>query len=141
MSRVIKIDSPGKIRSQLMRTAAELIRRLGQKTEADDETRDMAAMLVYCFRQIDKGIDESALAWEKRNYWVKAERFRARWAWASRAAGDMEAIVRDDNWEGLPTALIELLPIFSEIKVARLTRNPSLWRGAYRRLMAEETKK
>jgi hypothetical protein len=138
MSRVIKIDSPGKIRNQLMRTSAELIRRLSQKSEIDDETRDMAAMLVYCFRQIDQGIDESALAWEKRDYWVKAERFRARWAWSGRAADNMETIVRDGDWEQLPSALIDLLPIFSDIKVARLTRNPSLWRGAYQRLMDED---
>ncbi len=138
MSRVIRVDGPGKIRSQLMRTAAELMRRLSQKSELDIEARDMAAMLVYCFRQIAEGIDESAHAWERRDYWLKAERFRARWGWAGRAAEDIEAIVRSDDWEQLPGMLAELLPVFSDIKVTRLTRNPSLWQGAHDRLMAEE---
>jgi len=137
MSRVVKVDNPGTVRNRLMRTAAELMRHLSQKSEVDDEVRDMAATLVYCFRQIDAGIDESALAWEKRDYWVKAERFRERWSWAGRAASDMEAIVRSESWDHLPSMLVKLLPAFSEIKIARITRNPSLWRGAYKRLMAE----
>jgi hypothetical protein len=139
MSRVIKVDNPGKIRNQLMRTAAELIRRLSQKSTLDDEARDMAATLVYCFRQIDEGIDESAYAWEKRDYWVKAERFRARWGWARRAAEEMETIIREDDWDRLPVTLVDLLPAFSDFKVARFTRDSKLWRGAYRRLMAEDS--
>ncbi|HEC22362.1 MAG TPA: hypothetical protein ENI95_05530 [Chloroflexi bacterium] len=138
MSRVVKLNSPGKVRSQLMRTAAEVIRRLGQKSRMDEEARDMAALLVYCFRQIDRGIEDTVRAWEKRDYWIKAERFRRRWDWAGRAAADLEAIVRDGAWDELPTVLIGLLPHFEEIKIAKYTRNPSLWRGAYERFLREE---
>lgn len=139
MSRVIKVDSPGKVRNQLMRTAAELIRRISQKPEVDAEVRDMAALLVYCFRQIDAGIDNSAAAWEKRDYWLKAERFRARWAWVRRAFNDLEAIIRSDDWERLPTVLVGLLPHFADIKITRFTRRENLWQGAYHRLMSEES--
>ena len=126
MSRIVRIDGPGKVRSQLMRTAAEVIRRLGQKNEVDEDARDMAALLVYCFRQIDEGIDETVLAWEKRNYWIKVEQFRARWDWAGQAAQRLEEIVWENNWDALPVTLIELLPRFEDIKVARFTRNPSI---------------
>ena len=138
MSRVINLNSPGKIRSQMMRTAAEVIRRLSQKTTVDSEVRDMSAMLVYCFRQINAGIDESVGAWEKRDYWVKAERFRSSWLWVGKAADDLESIIRDETWEELPGTLVGVLPYFEDIKIARFTRNPSLWDGAYDRLMKEE---
>src|ERR1700682_3666355 len=49
MSRAINTDSVGKARNQHMRTAAEVIRRLSQKTELDAEVKDMAAQLVFCF--------------------------------------------------------------------------------------------
>lgn len=137
MSRIINIDNPGKTRSQLMRTAAELIRRLGQKPEMDEDARDMVALLVYCFRQIDAGIDDTVRAWEKRNYWIKVEQFRARWAWGSQAAERLEQIVRHDDWDVLPLTLIGLLPHFEDIKVVKFTRNPALWRGAYHRLLQE----
>jgi hypothetical protein len=141
MSRVIRVDGPGKLRTKLMRTGAEVIRHLSQKAEVDDEARDMAALLVYCFREIDDGIDETVRAWEKRDYWVKAERFRLRWSWAGQAAGKLERIVVADQWEQLPPALIELLPQFEDIKIAKFTRKPSLWRGSYDRLMKEHTRK
>ncbi len=138
MSRIVKIDSPGKVRNQLMRTAAELIRHLGQKTTVDDEARDMAALLVYCLRQIDAGVEESARAWEKRDYWIKAEQFRARWHWAGKASRDLDRIVRSDSWEELPPVLVKVLPHFEEIKIAKFTRKDNLWEGTYKRLLKEQ---
>lgn len=137
MSRVINTNSPGKVRNQLMRTSAEVIRRLGQKSQLDDETRDMTALLIFCFRRIDEGIEESVRAWEKRDYWVKAEQFRIKWSWVNSAASELEMIIRDRSWENLPPALIRLLPYFEDIKIAKYTRKPSLWQGAYARLLAE----
>lgn len=137
MSRVINLDSPGKLRRQLMRTSAELIRRLSLKHKVDDDARDMAAMLIYCFRQIDAGIDESVRAWEKRDYWVKAEQFRLRWAWVAMAAEELHRIVLDEEWEHLPPTLIRLLPHFQDIKIAKFTRKPSLWQGTYQRFLRE----
>ena len=120
-----------------MRTAAEVIRRLSQKTDVDSDVRDMSALLVYCFRQIDAGIDESVRAWEKRDYWVKAEQFRLRWEWAGKAAAELHEVIHHEQWEHLPPILIRLLPHFEDIKVARFTRSPSMWRGAYDRLLNE----
>jgi hypothetical protein len=139
MSRVVKLDGPGKLRNQLMRTAAEVIRLLGQKSALDDEARDMSALLVYCLYQINDGIDDSALAWEKRDYWVKAEQFRARWSWAGRAASELEHIILNDSWEQLPMFIAKLLPQFKEIKIVKLTRTSVLWQGAYQRLLKERS--
>lgn len=139
MSRVINLESPGKSRNQLMRTAAEVLRRLSVKNKIDDETRDMAALLVYCFREIDAGIDDSVRAWEKRNYWVKAEQFRLRWAWVKDAAHRLEQVVANGDWDALPPILIEVLPHFQDIKIARFTRKPSLWQGTYNRLLHENS--
>jgi len=138
MSRVVNTDGPGKHRNQLMRTGAEVLRLLSQKSGLDDEARDMTAMLIYCLRQIDEGIDDSALAWEKRDYWVKAEQFRARWAWAGRASSELRALVMNDQWDQLPMMLAKLLPHFTEIKIVKVTRNPELWQGTYSRLMQED---
>jgi hypothetical protein len=103
----------------------------------DEDTRDMVAMLIYCLRGIANGIDDSAQAWEKRDYWVKAEQFRVRWAWAGRAADQLTTLTLSQTWEQLPTLLISLLPHFTEIKIGKLTRNPEMWQGAYQRLMEQ----
>ena len=137
MSRVVNVDNPGKQRSQLMRTAAELLRHLSQKPELDDEAKDMAATLVFCLRGIDDGIESSAAAWEKRDYWIKAEQLRQRWGWAGNASARLEATIRNGTWEALPAAMINLFEHFSDIKITKFTRDSSAWQGAYQRLIEE----
>lgn len=137
MSPVINLDSTGKQRNQLMRTAAEILRRLSQKAEIDNDVKDMLAMLVYCFREIESGIDQSAQAWEKRDYWVKAEELRQRWSWPGDMADQIQAMLLDENWAQLPTLLVKLLPRFADIKITKLTRSESMWQGTYERLLRE----
>jgi hypothetical protein len=137
MGRVINTDSPGKRRNQLMRTAAELLRHLSQKNDIDDDARDMLALLVSCLREISDGIDESTVAWEKRDYWIKAEEFRRRWSWTGTMADDLEDIIMREDWGQLPSLMVKLFPYFADIKVTKFTRKPSLWKGSYQRLVEE----
>jgi len=137
MSRVVNTNNPGKVRNQLMRTAAELLRHLSQKTTLDDEAKDMAALLVYCLRGIDDGIEASALAWEKRDYWIKAEQLRQRWMWTGNAADRLENVIRSESWETLPRVMAELFGHFSDIKITKFTRHSNAWEGAYQRLLED----
>lgn len=140
MGRVINPDSGGKRRNQIMRTAAEILRRLSQKSDIDDDVRDMTALLVFLFREMDEGIEESAAAWEKRDYWIKADEFRQRWSWAGRSAEELQSIIFNDKWELLPPLMIKLLPYFNEIKITKFTRKESEWEGSFERLMSERPK-
>ncbi len=135
MSRVINTDSVGKQRNQQMRTAAELLRRLSQKAAIDDEARDMAAGLVFCFKAIEDGIEEAMVAWEKRNYWNKVEQFRSQWTWVGLAAAQLEKLIRDNQWDQLPPYLMSLFSHFSEITITKYTRGADAWEGAYARLV------
>ena len=137
MSRVVNTDSVGKARNQQMRTAAELMRRLSQKTTLDDEAKDMAASLVFCFRSIEDGIEEAMLAWEKRNYWNKVEQFRAQWVWVGTASAKLEQLIRSEAWDQLPAYLVGLFGHFSEITINKFTRGADAWEGAHQRLLAE----
>lgn len=137
MSRVVNTDSTGKARNQHMRTAAEIIRRLSQKTNIDDETRDMAATLVASFKSIEDGIEEAMVAWEKRNYWNKVEQFRAQWTWVGAAAARLERLILNDEWEQLPAELVKVFEHFSGITISKFTRSPEAWQGAYDRLVRE----
>ncbi|MEQ8677565.1 MAG: hypothetical protein RLP44_13790 [Aggregatilineales bacterium] len=138
MGRVINTDSPGKRRNNLMRTSAELIRRLSQKQEIDTDAKNMLALVVYCLRGIDETIDESARAWEKRDYWIKAEEFRERWRWAGNGADELYAIVLQEQWQSLPGLMARLFPNFSDITINKYTRSESLWQGCYARLISEK---
>lgn len=137
MSRIINLNSPGKIRSYHQRTIAEILRHIGSKATIDDEAKDMTATLVYSLREIYATVDHSAKAWEKRGYWMKADRFLREWLWAAEMAANVEDVVRNEAWDLLPGLLGQLLPHTSDIQVKVSTRAPDTWRGAYGRLMAE----
>ena len=135
MSRVIQTDGFGKQRNQLMRTSAELLRRLSQKPAIDDEAHDMAAALVFCFKEIENSVEDAMVAWEKRNYWNKVEQFRTQWIWVGLAAARLEQLIRTENWDQLPPYLLTLFTHFSDITITKFTRGADAWEGAYARLI------
>jgi hypothetical protein len=139
MGRVINPDTAGKRRNQLMRTSAEVLRMLSQKTTVDDETKDMLSSLVYNFREIEEGVEVSAEAWEKRDYWNKAEEFRRRWMWAGYMAGQLTSVLVENKWDALPQIMMKLLPNFADIKITKVKAKQSEWLGSYRRLMEEKS--
>jgi hypothetical protein len=135
MSRVIHTDSPGAQRQRLRRTIAEALHRLMRKSEPDEEAKDLVALIVLSLRELSAGVDRSARAWEKRGYFIKADRFRRDWEWLDHTADQLEALLRADEWQRLSVALATLAPRFSDIRIVRLTRSASLWQGCYRRLL------
>jgi hypothetical protein len=108
------------------------------KGTMDDEARDMLATIVYALREIDATIEVTTEAWEKRDYYLKADKFRLEWEWALPAADRMEAIVRRSLWDRLPQEIMGLAPRFADIKIAKFTRAEDAWQGNYRQLLAEE---
>ncbi|RME09838.1 MAG: hypothetical protein D6802_10985 [Ardenticatenia bacterium] len=141
MSRLISTHgSPTTQRNRLRRTIAEALRTLMQKQTLDEETRDLAALIWFSLRAIEANIDQSASAWEKRNYYIKADRFRAQWEWLTPMQRRLERILREELWELLPPLLADLSRYFDDITVNRRTRSKELWQGAYQRFL-EETRK
>ena len=136
MSRIISTESPGKIRNQHRRTIAEALRRLSQKPELDTEAKDLAALIVFSLHGIADTVDQATEAWEKRDYFMKAERFREQWRWLDPLADELSAIVGgngEGRWDQLPAVLARLMPHFADVKIKQMTRKPSLWEGAYER--------
>lgn len=139
MARVVNTNSPGKRRNHAIRTIAELMRRLSQKESIDHDAHDMAACIVLCLKTIDGTVFESIEAWEKRGYWQKADKFQREWMWAGAIAGQMESMIRDDDWDKLPDMMMKLFPHFSSVKIKSMTRKPEVWEGSYDELMATQS--
>jgi hypothetical protein len=138
MSRIIATRRPGKIRNQHRRTIAEALRRLSQKPQVDDEAKDLAALIVFCLHGIADTVDQTVAAWEKRDYWMKAERFSREWQWLEPLADELSAVIYKGEWEQLPAVLVGLIPHFSDVRVRQMTRKPVIWQGAYEKFMRED---
>ncbi len=138
MSRVINTNNPTKLRNQNRRTIAEMLRHIVERGAIDDTVKDMAATIVTCLVEIDAGVLVTIAAWEKRDYWMKAERFQRDWAWAKESAANMDDVLRHEAWDLLPNLLMELMPRFSDIKINKFMRKPIFWEGNYDKLVASD---
>ena len=136
MSRITYADgNPSQQRNSLRRAIAEVLRRMSAKPALDGEAKDMAAFIVFSLREISASIDKSASAWEKRDYYLKADAFRREWAWVEPAANRLQAMLREERWADLPMEMAQLAPQFADVRVTQLTRPATLWQGCYQRLV------
>lgn len=138
MGRVINTNNPTTERNRNRRLIAELLRRLVSKGSVDEETRDMAATIVLALVEIDAGVRQTVAAWEKRDYWMKAERFLRDWDWVRESAANLDDVIRHEAWDLLPGLLLELAPQFGDVQINRYTRNEDAWLGNYERLLDHE---
>jgi len=139
MGRIIRTgNTPAKERNAHIRTCAELLRLLAEKTYFDDEAKDMAALFVFSLRGIYATIEHSADVWDERNYWKRAEALRSDWRWSRKAANDLEDLIRKEDWEEVPAMMMNLFSRFHQINVLTVTRNADHWCGALKALLASK---
>jgi hypothetical protein len=134
MSRIINTDGTGKQRSQLTRAVALALRQLAKQTEFGDEARDLAAFIAQALNTIQEGIDPSVAAWEKRGYWLKADRFRMEWAWAGPMSTRMTSAVLDGDWPTVAELSVQTAQKLSGVQVSDNARVGKPWQGAFARL-------
>ena len=134
MSRVINPDSAGKDRTRLTKAIVITIRELARQTDPDKEARDQAAFIALALQTISDGIDVSVAAWEKRNYWVKADRFRMEWAWAGQLGKKMKEAVIEDDWMSVAMVSAQIGEKLHKVKVSERHRMGQPWVGAYKKL-------
>ncbi len=91
----------------------------------------MAAFIALALQSIAEGIDASVAAWEKRDYWVKADKFRMEWMWAGQSAEKMRSAVLGDDWAAIAMLMPQIAQRFSKIEVSDNHRLGKPWVGAY----------
>lgn len=101
MGRLINPDSAGKERTYLVKAVVLAVRELARQTEPSTESRDLAAYIALTLSSISATIDISVAAWEKRGYWVKADRFRMDWLWTGQLGEKMRSAVLSEDWESV----------------------------------------
>ena len=137
MSRVINPDSVGKQRTKLSKAIVLALRQLARQSDTGGETRDLAAFIAVALASISEGIDESVAAWEKRGYWVKADKFRMEWAWSGPIAEKLRAAIAADDWATVAMLSAQIAQKLNKIQVADNHRLGRPWAGAYERLNAK----
>jgi len=102
-----------------MKAVTLALRTLAHKGQIDDETRDLVAFIALALNEVDATIDVTCQAWEKRDYWLKADQFRREWAWAGRTADKLERVVLGDDWANLPPLIVDLAKHLEKVNLPK----------------------
>ena len=131
MSRVINPDSVGKERTRLIKSIVLCIRELAKQAKVTPETKDQVSFIALALQSISDGVDVSVAAWEKRDYWVKADKFRMEWMWAGSMAEKMKTAVLSDDWVSIASFLPQIASRFNKVEVSDNHRLGKPWENAY----------
>ena len=134
MSRLINPDSAGKDRTRLSKSIVLSIRELAKQRDVNGEAKDLAAFIALALQSISEGIDVSVVAWEKRGYWVKADRFRMEWLWTGQYAEKMKNAVLQDDWATIAMLMPQIAQKFGKVAISENHRLGKPWVGAYQSL-------
>lgn len=137
MGRVINPNNYRKERQMLLRSVALTIRKLMRQEKQDQKTRDFAAYLVIALNSISKTIDPALEAWEKRGYWLKADRYRLEWQWTDLLASEMEDAVQRDDWSSIALVVGKIAEKIGDVKIPKRNNIGTPWVGAWGKLMQE----
>jgi len=138
LSRLIKTETVGKDRTRLTKSIVLAVRELAKQKDVTTEAKDLAAFIAVALKTISEGIDESVAAWEKRDYWVKADRFRMEWMWTGQTAEKLKNAVLTDDWGTIAMTLPTIASKFNKIQVSDNHRLGKPWVGVYKRLLSEQ---
>jgi len=131
LSRVVNPNNGGRQRSHLMKSMAMAMRVLAEKREIDEEGRDIAAFLILALEDIWRSVDQSASAWERRNYWVKADQFREQWRWVERLAKELKDALNSQSWDELVRGMTLLATKMGGVAIPKRLPTPRPWSGAW----------
>ncbi|MGZ9234891.1 MAG: hypothetical protein ACXW4E_05140 [Anaerolineales bacterium] len=134
MSPIINPESAGKERTQLTKAIVLAVRELAKQTDVTNDAKDQAAFIVLALKNISEGIDVSVAAWEKRGYWVKADRFRMEWLWTGQYADKMKSAILADDWASVAMLMPQIAQKFSKIVISENHRLGKPWVGAFGQL-------
>ena len=134
MTRVINLNNVGTERKRLTKGVVIALRELMKQQSPDSSTFDLAAFISLALHAIFETVDQSVTAWEKRGYWLKADRFRLQWEWAEMESIEMKNALLTEDWANVALVSARVAEKLNEVEVSKRHRLGTPWVGAWERL-------
>jgi hypothetical protein len=135
LSRIITTGSSGKDRLLLEKGIVAALRELSKQSKMDDTTLDLVAYIALSLLAISNTIDASVAAWEKRGYWIKADRYRMDWLWTGNVGEKLKHAIIEEDWNEVAKISAQVTQKLSSVKVAQRNRLGKPWIGSYQKLI------
>lgn len=132
MSRIIRTEGGATHRTRILRAMAHAIRSTaGPDRPSPESLRDVFAFLALSLAELEASVETTAVAWERREYWLKADQFRQEWAWIGTSRVSLEAALSSADLEKAGVCGIELATRLAgrNLRVGKSAGRP--WHGAW----------
>jgi hypothetical protein len=107
------------------------LRELAGQKDQDTLTRDLVTFIALSLQKIGETVEKTVAPWEKRDYWVKADKFRMEWEWTGKTGDELIQALREDNWGQVALLVAKVSEKFSNEKVSLKHRMGTPWIGAW----------
>ena len=134
MSRVIQSETGKKERDRYLKAIIKALRLLMTEQEPGENSRDLVSFIALALYEVYDTIDASVRAWEKRDYWLKADRYRMEWDWCQYYAHDLHSAILKNDWDAIIPMLIKIGQKLQNIKLPLHDRLGTPWVGAWQEL-------
>lgn len=135
MVRIIKSGSAGKDRLWLEKGIVSAIRELAKQSSLDKTTYDLLAFIALSLLAISETVEESVSAWEKRGYWIKADRYRMEWNWSSKLGEELKQALLIEDWANVASITAQITQKLNKVNVPVKKRQEAPWIGAWDKLI------
>lgn len=131
MSRIINPEGAGKERTRLCKSIVLALRELMRQTDANETSKDLAAYIALALKEVFATVESSVAAWEKKGYWVKADRFRMEWEWSERLGNKMNQALLAEDWATVALTAAQVGQKLTKVDVPVRHRLGTPWVGAW----------
>ena len=137
MGRIINPEGSGKERTRLVRSVVLALRELMEQNKTDDRTKDLVAYISLALVEISETVEASVTPWEKRGYWIKADRFHLEWNWTSIMGNKLSSALLEEDWQAIAITAGQVAEKLKDVKVPKRHGLGSPWIGAWKKMRSE----
>lgn len=134
LSRIIQTDGVGKERTRLTRAIVLSIRELLVISEPDESAKDIVSFIILALEAIAGNIDNTVTPWEKRGYWLKADKFRLKWEWTEIYSNKLRDALFQDNWAEIAMASAKVGEKLTSVQLPKKHKLGKPWVGAWQKI-------
>lgn len=140
MSKIVHTNKLGTERKRILRGIVVTLNALTKQSSFTEESWDMVAFIALSLRKVDATIEQATVAWEKRGYWIKADRYRLEWEWLSNSQKSLTEAAMEKDIDKAIQSIVVVADHLNNIKVSKNHRMGKPWVGAYQVLRKTNNK-
>jgi len=141
LSRVIRPQSAASIRNKLIQSLAHAIAFDQQGDLKRSERQDVLAFVVQILDEIVESVSATSNAWEKRGYWVKADRFMREWSWVHSEREQLALALEKPDFPCFAALYRNLGKQLSQVQIPVRMLRTRPWTGAWQRMKSASSSK